>query len=128
MFHPYYESRSLGQVFYLKNLKELNRSDSLLLERELATAIDKMRERMHEERDTADSETLNKLSVKLNITEQFFNRLSEIRKNDLSKIDQYHLVFLRQRLANQLGPLVADKMMTESRQDAMRQIGKESNS
>ena len=128
MFHPFYESRSLGQVFYLKDLKELSRSDSLLLERELSTAIDKMRERMHEERDIADSETLNKLSIKLNITEQFFNRLSEIRKNDLSKIDQYHLVFLRQRLANHLGPLIADKMMNESRQQALREIAKEANS
>jgi hypothetical protein len=35
-------------------------------------------------------------------------------------------VFLRQRLANHLGPMAADKMMNEARQDAFRQLNKES--
>jgi hypothetical protein len=128
MFHPFYESRSLGQVFYLKDLQKLNRSDSLLLEQELKAAIEVMVKRAESEWGTAEPEALKKLSVKLKITEKFLERISQVREHDLLKIDEYHLVFLRQRLANQLGPMAADKMMNEARQDALRQIGKEANS
>jgi len=131
MFDPFYESDSLGRILYVKDLQGLNRSDCLLLEQELKLAVSRMTktwDEMSENWDTADDELLKKISIKLKVCEKFLKRVSQVRSHDLLKVDQYHLVFLRQRLANQLGPLVADKMMTESRQDAMRQIGKESNS
>jgi len=131
MFDPFYESDSLGRILYVKDLQGLNRSDCLLLEQELKLAVSRMTktwDEMSENWDTADDELLKKISIKLKVCEKFLKRVSQVRLHDLLKVDQYHLVFLRQRLANQLGPLVADKMMTESRQDAMRQIGKESNS
>ena len=128
MFHPFYESRILGQALYLEDLRKLNQKDALLLEQELKHAIETMAEREESEWETAEPESLKKLSVKRKITEQFLQELCKVKASDSFKIDQYHLIFLRQRLANQLGPMAADKMMTESRQDALRQIGEESKS
>ena len=126
MFDPFYESERLGRVLYVKDLKDLNRSDCLLLEQELNLAIARMTQTMERDWDTADSDLLKKISIKLKVCEKFLKRTVEVRQNDLLKVDEYHLVFLRQRLANQLGPMAADKMMNEARQDAFRQLNKES--
>lgn len=126
MFDPFYESNSLGRVLYVKDLQGLNRSDCLLLEQELKLAIARMTQTMERDWDTADSVLLEKISLKLKVCDKFLKRTSEVREHDLLKIDEYHLVFLRQRLANQLGPMAADKLMNEARQDAFRQINKES--
>jgi hypothetical protein len=128
MFDPFYESDSLGRVLYVKDLQGLNRSDCLLLEQELNLAIARMTQTMERDWDTADSDLLKKISIKLKVCEKFLKRASQVREHDLLKIDEYHLVFLRQRLANHLGPMAADKMMNEARQDALRQIGKEAHS
>jgi hypothetical protein len=131
MFDPFYESGSLGRVLYVKDLQGLNRSDCLLLEQELKLAVSRMTQtwdEMGRDWDTADAELLKKISIKLKVCEKFLKRVSQVREHDLLKVDEYHLVFLRQRLANQLGPMAADKMMNETRQDALRQIGKEANS
>ena len=112
-------------------MQGLNRSDCLLLEQELKLAVSRMTQtwdEMSEDWDTADDELLKKISIKLKVCEKFLKRVSQVREHDLLKVDEYHLVFLRQRLANQLGPMAADKMMNETRQDAFRQIGKEANS
>ena len=126
MFDPFYESNSLGRVLYVKDLQGLNRSDCLLLEQELKLAISRMTQTLERDWDTADSVLLEKISLKVKVCEKFLKRASEVREHDLLKIDEYHLVFLRQRLANQLGPMAADKIMNEARQDAFRQINKES--
>ena len=126
MFDPFYESASLGRVLYVKDLQGLNRSDCLLLEQELNLAIARMTQTMERDWDTADSDLLKKISIKLKVCEKFLKRVSQVREHDLLKIDEYHLVFLRQRLANHLGPMAADKMMNEARQDAFRQLNKES--
>ena len=126
MFDPFYESNSLGRVLYVKDLQVLNRNDCLLLEQELKLAISRMTQTLERDWDTADSVLLEKISLKVKVCEKFLKRVSEVRDHDLLKIDEYHLVFLRQRLANQLGPMAADKMMNEARQDAFRQINKES--
>jgi len=126
MFDPFYESASLGRVLYVKDLQGLNRSDCLLLEQELNLAIARMTQTMERDWDTADSDLLKKISIKLKVCEKFLKRVYEVREHDLLKIDEYHLVFLRQRLANHLGPMAADKMMNEARQDAFRQLNKES--
>jgi len=128
MFDPFYESEYLGRVLYLEDLKDLNRSDYLLLESELNLAIDKMKKTKQVDWDAADTDLLSKINLKLRVCEKFLKRISQVREHDLLRIDEYHLVFLRQRLANHLGPMAADKMMNEARQDAFRQLNKESNS
>ena len=97
-----------------------------MLEQELNLAIARMTQTMERDWDTADSDLLKKISIKLKVCEKFLKRVHEVRRHDLLKIDEYHLVFLRQRLANHLGPMAADKMMNEARQDAFRQLNKES--
>jgi|TARA_B100001093_G_C26641218_1_gene933279 hypothetical protein len=128
MFDPFYESEYLGRVLYLEDLKDLNRSDYLLLESELNLAIEKMKKTKQVDWDAADTDLLSKINLKLRVCEKFLKRISQVREHDLLRIDEYHLVFLRQRLANHLGPMAADKMMNEARQDAFRQLNKESNS
>jgi hypothetical protein len=97
-----------------------------LLEQELNLAIARMTQTMERDWDTAESGLLKKISIKLKVCEKFLKRVSQVREHDLLKVDEYHLVFLRQRLANHLGPMAADKMMNEARQDAFRQLNKES--
>jgi|TARA_Y100000052_G_scaffold27344_1_gene34783 hypothetical protein len=110
----------------MKDIQDLNRRDLNTLDRELSTAVHKMSEQMHEERDTTDTDWLHKLSVKFKICEQFLTRVRDVRDNDLSKIEAYHLLYFRQAVSNVLGPLQADELFQESRQEAFRQLNKES--
>ena len=126
MFDPFYESEYLGRVLYLEDLKDLNRSDYSLLESELNLAIGKMKKIKGIDCDDADTDLLSKINLKLRVCEKFLKRISQVKQHDLLRVDEYHLVFLRQRLANHLGPMAADKMMNEARQDAFRQLNKES--
>jgi len=112
----------------MKDIQDLNRRDLNTLDRELSTAVSKMSEQMHEERDTVDTDWLHKLSVKLKICEQFLTRVRDVRDNDLSKVEAYHLLYFRQAVSNVLGPLQADELFQESRQEAFRQLNKESQS
>ena len=84
-----------------------------------------MNEKMHEERDTGETDWLHKLSVKLKICEQFLVRVREVRENDLGRIEAYHLSFFRQAVSNLVGPLQADQLFQKAREEACRQINKE---
>ena len=95
------------------------------LHRELSTAVSNMNEKMHEERDTGETDWLHKLSVKLKICEQFLVRVREVRENDLGRIEAYHLSFFRQAVSNLVGPLQADQLFQKAREEACRQINKE---
>ena len=83
---------------------------------------------MHDERDTTELDWLHKLSVKLKICEQFMTRIKQVKENDLSKVEAYHLSYFRQAVSALIGPLQADQLYEKARQDALFQIGKESNS
>ena len=124
--HSFYESTFLGRVLYMKDIQDLNRRDLNTLDRELSTAVHKMSEQMHEERDTVDTDWLHKLSVKLKICEQFLTRVRDVRDNDLSRIEAYHLLYFRQAVSNIVGPLQADELFQKAREEACRQLNKES--
>jgi hypothetical protein len=128
MRNVFYDSRSLGKAIYLADVQELTRSDLNVLEAELNTAIGNMTEKMHDERDTSELNWLHKLSVKLKICEQFMTRVKQVKQNDLSKVDAYHLSYFRQAVSTLIGPLQTDQLYEKARQDALFQIGKESNS
>ena len=83
---------------------------------------------MHDERDTTELDWLHKLSVKLKICEQFMTRIKQVKQNDLSKVESYHLSYFRQAVSTLIGPLQTDQLYEKARQDALFQIGKESNS
>ena len=125
MRQPFFESKYLGKIIYVKDVQELNRSDLNTLHRELSTAVSNMNEKMHEERDTGETDWLHKLSVKLKICEQFLVRVREVRENDLGRIEAYHLSFFRQAVSNLVGPLQADQLFQKAREEACRQINKE---
>lgn len=128
MRQVFYDSRSLGKAIYLADVQELSRTDVNILECELNTAIDNMKEKMHDERDTTELDWLHKLSVKLKICEQFVTRVKQVKENDLSKLEAYHLSYFRQAVSTLIGPLQADQLYEKARQDALRQLQKESNS
>ena len=125
MRQPFFESKYLGRIIYVKDVQELNRSDLNTLHRELSTAVSNMNEKMHDERDTGETDWLHKLSVKLKICEQFLVRVREVRENDLGRIEAYHLSFFRQAVSNLVGPLQADQLFQKAREEACRQINKE---
>lgn len=125
MRQPFFESKYLGRIIYVKDVQELNRSDLNTLHRELSTAVSNMNEKMHEERDTGETDWLHKLSVKLKVCEQFLVRVREVRENDLGRIEAYHLSFFRQAVSNLVGPLQADQLFQKAREEACRQINKE---
>ena len=109
-------------------MQSLTRNDLNVLERELNLAISNMRVKMHEERDTTELDWLHKLSVKLKICEQFMTRIKQVKENDLTKVESYHLSYFRQAVSTLIGPLQTDQLYEKARQDALFQIGKESNS
>ena len=128
MRNVFYDSDSLGKSIYIADVQSLTRNDLNVLERELNLAISNMRVKMHEERDTTELDWLHKLSVKLKICEQFMTRIKQVKENDLSKVESYHLSYFRQAVSTLIGPLQTDQLYEKARQDALFQIGKESNS
>ena len=128
MRNVFYDSDSLGKSIYIADVQSLTRNDLNVLERELNLAISNMRGKMHEERDTTELDWLHKLSVKLKICEQFMTRIKQVKENDLTKVESYHLSYFRQAVSTLIGPLQTDQLYEKARQDALFQIGKESNS
>ena len=128
MRNVFYDSDSLGRSVYIADIQSLTRNDLNVLERELNVAISNMRTKMHDERDTTELDWLHKLSVKLKICEQFMTRIKQVKENDLSKVESYHLSYFRQAVSTLIGPLQTDQLYEKARQDALFQIGKESNS
>ena len=128
MRNVFYDSESLGKAVYIADVQSLARNDLNILERELNVAISNMRAKMHEERDTTELDWLHKLSVKLKVCEQFMTRIKQVKENDLSKVESYHLSYFRQAVSTLIGPLQTDQIYEKARQDALFQIGKESNS
>ena len=128
MRNVFYDSDSLGKAVYIADIQSLTRNDLNVLERELNVAISNMRTKMHDERDTTELDWLHKLSVKLKICEQFMTRIKQVKQNDLSKVESYHLSYFRQAVSTLIGPLQTDQLYEKARQDALFQIGKESNS
>ena len=128
MRNVFYDSDSLGKSIYIADVQSLTRNDLNVLERELNLAISNMRAKMHEERDTTELDWLHKLSVKLKICEQFMTRIKQVKENDLTRVESYHLSYFRQAVSTLIGPLQTDQLYEKARQDALFQIGKESNS
>ena len=128
MQNVFYDSESLGKAVYIADIQSLTRNDLNVLERELNIAISNMRTKMHDERDTTELDWLHRLSVKLKICEQFMTRVKQVKENDLSKVESYHLSYFRQAVSTLIGPLQTDQLYEKARQDALFQIGKESNS
>ena len=125
---PFFNSSYLNRTVYLSEIDDMPSRDVASLRAELKVAISSMQEKMHEERDTTELDWLHKLSVKLKICEQFITRIKQVKENDLSKVESYHFSYFRQAVSTLIGPLQTDQLYEKARQDALFQIGKESNS
>ena len=123
---PFFNSSYLNRTVYLSEIDDMSSRDVASLRAELKVAISSMQEKMHEERDVAESDWLYGISLKIKICEQFLERIDELASLDSSKLNHYHLLYLRQEISNELGPLKAQQLFDKSRVGAVAQLRKES--
>ena len=100
--------------------------DVASLRAELKVAVSSMQEKMHEERDVAESDWLYGISLKIKICEQFLERIDELASLDSSKLNHYYLSYLWVEISNELGPHKAQELFNKSRVSAVAQLRKES--
>lgn len=125
MANFYYQSESLGKVMYLADIESLSDSDLLVLEYELNQAIEDIQSQMYEQRDTAESDKIHMMSLKVHICKKFMTRVKQVQQDESTKMKAYHLSYFRQGVSNLLGPMQADQLYEQAKQDALRQIAKE---
>ena len=128
MANFYYQSESLGKVMYLADIEALSDSDLLVLEQELHKAIEDIKTQMFDQRDTAEFDKIHSMSLKVQICKKFMTRVKQVQQDESSKMKSYHLSYFRQEGSNLLGPMQADQLYEKAKQDALRQLAKESNS
>ena len=128
MANFYYQSESLGKVMYLADIETLSTSDLQVLEEELSNAIENIKSQMYEQRDTAEFDKIHAMSLKVQICKKFMTRLKQVQQDESLKMKAYHLSYFRQAVSTLIGPLQADQLFEKAKQDALRQIAKESNS
>ena len=128
MANFYYQSESLGKVMYLADIEALSTSDLQVLEEELSSAIEDIKAQMYAQRDTAEFDKIHAMSLKVQICKRFMTRLKQVQQDESSKMKAYHLSYFRQAVSTLIGPLQADQLYEKAKQDALRQLAKESNS
>jgi len=128
MANFYYRSESLGKVMYVADIETLSTSDLQVLEEELSNAIEDIKTQMYEQRDTAEFDKIHAMSLKVQICKKFMTRVKQVQQDESSKLKAYHLSYFRQAISTLIGPLQADQLYEKAKQDALRQIAKESNS
>ena len=128
MANFYYQSESLGKVMYLADIESLSPSDLQVLEEELSSAIEDIKTQMYEQRDTAEFDKIHAMSLKVQICKKFMTRVKQVQQDESSKMKSYHLSYFRQAVSSLIGPLQADQLYEAAKQNALRQLAKESNS
>ena len=128
MSSPFFNSKYLDRKIYLSELEGMEAKDIASLRSELKIAISSMQQKMHEERDEAESDWLYSISLKIKICEQFLEHIDEFKGFDSSKLNHYHLLYFRQKVSNLLGPLQAQQLFDQARLGALGQLKKEANS
>lgn len=128
MANFYYQSEHLGKVLYLADIESLSSSDLRVLELELEDAIGDIKGQMYQQRDTAEFDKIHSMSLKINVCQKFLSRVRQVQGNSSALLTSYHLSYLRQAISTLIGPLQADQLYEKAKQDALRQIAKDSNS
>ncbi len=67
----FFKSDSLGKVFFLQDVSSLDFKDLAILRAELEVDIGRMQSKMHQQRDTADSDWLVSISYKISVCKKF---------------------------------------------------------
>ena len=125
MANFYYQSESLGKVMYLADIEVLSPSDLQVLEEELSSAIEDIKTQMYEQRDTAEFDKIHAMSLKVQICKKFMTRVKQVQQDESSKMRSYHLSYFRQAVSSLIGPLQADQLYETAKQNALRQLAKE---
>tara|TARA_Y100000361_G_scaffold121648_1_gene113637 strand:+ start:900 stop:1286 length:387 start_codon:yes stop_codon:yes gene_type:complete len=128
MANFYYQSEHLGKVLYLADVETLRSADLHVLERELEDAISDINGQMYQQRDVAEFDKIHSMSLKINVCQKFLSRVKQIRTDGSSRVNSYHLSYFRQAVSALIGPLQADQLYEKAKQDALRQLAKETNS
>ena len=126
MGSPFFSSKYLSRTVYLSEIDEMPEKDISSLKAELRVAVSVMQEKMHNERDVADSDWLYGIALKIKICEQFLSHIDEFNSISASKLDHYHLLHFKQKVSDQLGPLEAHQLFLRARREAVGQLRKES--
>ena len=113
---------------YLADIEALSPSDLQVLEEELSSAIEDIKTQMYEQRDTAEFDKIHAMSLKVQICKKFMTRVKQVQQDESSKMKSYHLSYFRQAVSSLIGPLQADQLYEAAKQNALRQLAKESNS
>ena len=128
MDSPFYKSDYLRRTIYFPEIDTLSEHDIASLRAELKIAVSSMQEKMHAERDTATSDWLYGISLKINVCEQFLERIEEVRSVDTVDLNHYYLLHLKQQVTNALGPQASQKLFNKARHGALNQLRSESKS
>ena len=128
MANFYYQSEHLGKVLYLADIETLRSPDLHVLERELEDAISDINGQMYQQRDIAEFDKIHSMSLKINVCQKFLSRVKQIRTDGSSRVNSYHLSYFRQAVSTLIGPLQADQLYEKAKQDALRQLAKETKS
>ena len=128
MANFYYQSEHLGKVLYLADVETLRSPDLHVLERELEDAISDINGQMYQQRDVAEFDKIHSMSLKINVCQKFLSRVKQIRTDGSSRVNSYHLSYFRQSVSTLIGPLQADQLYEKAKQDALRQLAKETKS
>ena len=128
MANFYYQSEHLGKVLYLADIETLRSPDLHVLERELEDAISDINGQMYQQRDVAEFDKIHSMSLKINVCQKFLSRVKQIRTDGSSRVNLYHLSYFRQAVSTLIGPLQADQLYEKAKQDALRQLAKETKS
>jgi len=67
----FFKSSSLARVLFLSDVSDLEFKDLAVLRAELEVDIGSMQSKMHQQRDTADSEWLVSISYKISVCKKF---------------------------------------------------------
>jgi|TARA_R100000030_G_scaffold13818_2_gene9153 prephenate dehydratase len=131
MANFYYQSEHLGRVIYLADIERLSSSQINTLKLELEDAISDIKSQMYQQRDTAEFDKIHSMSLKIDICQKFLSRVKRTQAESSgsnSVASSYHLSYFRQAVSTLIGPLQADQLYEKAKQDALRQLAKESNS
>ena len=83
----FFNSNDLNRTVYLNELDDMKSRDISSLRAELRVAVFTMQEKMHEQRDTAESDWLYGIGLKIKICEQFLERIDELASLDAYKLN-----------------------------------------
>lgn len=129
MANFYYQSDDLGKVLYLSDVERLSASELNTLKTELEEVVSDINGQMYEQRDTAEFDKIHAMSLKINICHKFLLRIKRAQvQPNAGSIDlvSCHLAFFRQAVDKELGKYVTDELYEEARNQALVQVGKES--